>query len=196
MPSSRVPPAPGRPGGFPPGLPQIRTCPIKAYGSSSHGFTAPLRYPRSFRGQGAEAQCPRLVPRPRPRDSAPPSLRRVLAARVPRLPRYDEGLRLLPPRLTGLLCSPGDTPWRLGFRSRPVLTPTRRARRFTVRHLRGRQSGRGRAGLSGCWGTLVDVRRVLGPRQDPKARHYSLGTRPLRSFRRWAHCEKLDFGAP
>jgi hypothetical protein len=30
--------SPGRPGGCPPGLPQIRTCPIKAYGSSSHGF--------------------------------------------------------------------------------------------------------------------------------------------------------------
>jgi prepilin-type N-terminal cleavage/methylation domain-containing protein len=43
---------PGRPGGCPPGLPQIRTCPIKAYGSSSHGFTAPLRYPLPFRGQG------------------------------------------------------------------------------------------------------------------------------------------------
>ncbi|MGD0662863.1 MAG: hypothetical protein ABSD38_32830, partial [Syntrophorhabdales bacterium] len=25
---------PGRPGGYPPGPPQIRTCPIKAYGSS------------------------------------------------------------------------------------------------------------------------------------------------------------------
>jgi hypothetical protein len=29
---------PGQPGGCPPGFPQIRTCPIKAYGSSSHGF--------------------------------------------------------------------------------------------------------------------------------------------------------------
>jgi hypothetical protein len=35
----------------------------------------------------------------------------------------------------------------------------------------GPTEGRGRAaGLSGCWGTLVDVRRVLGPRQDPEAR--------------------------
>src|SRR5258708_7343008 len=30
---------PGRPGGCPPGLPQIRTCPIKAYGSSGHVTT-------------------------------------------------------------------------------------------------------------------------------------------------------------
>lgn len=35
----------------------------------------------------------------------------------------------------------------------------------------GRSKGRGRAaGLSGCWGTLVGVRRVLGPRQAPGAR--------------------------
>jgi hypothetical protein len=34
-----------------------------------------------------------------------------------------------------------------------------------------RSQGRGRAaGLSGCWGTLLSVRHVLGPRQDPKAR--------------------------
>src|SRR5262249_45801787 len=78
-------------------------------GSSSHGFAAPPRYPRPFRGQGAEARCPRLVPRPRSRDPAPPSLRRVLAARVPRLHRSYGGLRLLPPRLTGLVCSPADT---------------------------------------------------------------------------------------
>jgi hypothetical protein len=31
---------PGRPGGHPPGLPQIRTCATNAYGSSSHGFAA------------------------------------------------------------------------------------------------------------------------------------------------------------
>src|SRR5262249_8042067 len=37
LPCISVPPL-GRPGGCPPGLPQIRTCPTKAYGSSSHGF--------------------------------------------------------------------------------------------------------------------------------------------------------------
>ena len=121
---------PGRPRGCPLGLPQIRTCPIKAYGSSSHGFATPLCYPPPLRGQGAEARCPRLVARQRSRDPAPPSRRRVLAGRVPRLPRYYEGLRLLPPRLPGLVCSPGDTPARLGFRSRPVQTPTRQARSF------------------------------------------------------------------
>jgi hypothetical protein len=31
---------PGQPGGCPPGFPQIRTCPIKASGSSGQGFAA------------------------------------------------------------------------------------------------------------------------------------------------------------
>src|SRR5262245_23616392 len=43
-----------------------------------------LRYPWSSRGQRIEVRCPRAVARPRPRDEAPPSLPRVLAARVPR----------------------------------------------------------------------------------------------------------------
>src|SRR5262249_35601017 len=52
-----------------------------------------LRYPWSFRGQLIEVQCPRAVARPRPRDEAPPSLPRVLAARVPRPQRYYGALR-------------------------------------------------------------------------------------------------------
>src|SRR5262245_3914655 len=52
-----------------------------------------LRYPWSFRGQLIEVRCPRAVARPRPRDEAPPSLPRVLAARVPRLQRYYGALR-------------------------------------------------------------------------------------------------------
>ena len=165
------PSPPGGPGGCPLGLPQIRTCPIKAYGSSSHGFAFPLRYPRPLRGQGAEARCPRLVARPRARDPAPPSLRRVLAGRVPRLRRYYEGLRPLPPRLAGLLCSPGDTPAAPG----PSLPP-RQGAGAAGREVSGSappqpMRGRGRvAGLSGCWGTLVGVRRVLGPRRAPGAR--------------------------
>ncbi|MGD0659578.1 MAG: c-type cytochrome, partial [Syntrophorhabdales bacterium] len=35
MPANKPGSLPGRPGGYPPGPPQIRTCPIKAYGSSS-----------------------------------------------------------------------------------------------------------------------------------------------------------------
>src|SRR5262249_43723227 len=163
-------PSPGRPGGCPPGLPQIRTCPIKAYGSSSHGFAPSLRYPRPFRGQGAEARCPRPGARRRVRDPALPSLRRVLAGRVPRLPRYYEGLRLLPPRLPGLLCSPGDTPAASPF-APPAPDAATAAWGFRVRQPLSRWKGRGRAaGLSGCWGTLVDVRRVLGPRRAPSAR--------------------------
>jgi hypothetical protein len=52
-----------------------------------------LRYPWSSRGQLIGVQCPRAVARPRPRDEAPPSLPRVLAARVPRLQRYYGALR-------------------------------------------------------------------------------------------------------
>jgi hypothetical protein len=67
---------------------------------------------------------------------------------------------------------------------RPAIPPLRRtlrsagARRtprqpgvFRFGNPVSRSDGRGRAaGLSGCWGTLVDVRRVLGPRQAPGAR--------------------------
>src|SRR5262249_15205392 len=52
-----------------------------------------LRYPWSFRGQLIGVQRPRAVARPRTRDEAPPSLPRVLAARVPRLHRYYGALR-------------------------------------------------------------------------------------------------------
>src|SRR5262249_22707490 len=50
-------------------------------------------------------------------------------------------------------------------------TRPRRPAVFGFGNPSSRSQGRGRAaGLSGCWGTLVDVRRVLGPRQDPEAR--------------------------
>src|SRR5262249_54859268 len=48
-------------------------------------------------------QSPRCVARCRFHHPASPSLRRVLAARVPRPHRYYETLRLLLPRLTGLI---------------------------------------------------------------------------------------------
>ena len=64
---------PGRPGGCPPGLPQIRTCPIRAYGSSSQGF-ASQRYPLALRERDIRARCPCLVSRQRVLDEASPSL--------------------------------------------------------------------------------------------------------------------------
>ena len=100
----------GSAAGLPPPPPTDPYLPNSGIRLVSHGFACSLRSPWPFRGQGAEARCPRLVARERVRDPALPSLRRVLAGRVPRLLRYYEGLRLLPPRLTGLLCSPGDTP--------------------------------------------------------------------------------------
>src|SRR5262249_41887974 len=55
-------------------------------------------------GQLIEVQCPRAVARPRPRDEAPPSLPRVPAARVPRLPRYYGALRFPAVRAVPLRC--------------------------------------------------------------------------------------------
>jgi hypothetical protein len=52
-----------------------------------------LCYPWSFRGQWIGVQCPRTVARARFRDKAPPSLHRLLAARVPRLLWYYGVLR-------------------------------------------------------------------------------------------------------
>src|SRR5262249_45159639 len=63
-----------------------------------------LRCPWPFRGQLIGVPCPRAVARPRPRDEAPPSLPRVLAARVPRLPRYYGALRFPAVRAVPLRC--------------------------------------------------------------------------------------------
>src|SRR5262249_12039142 len=84
-------PVPGRPGGRPPGLPQIRTCPIKAYGSSRHGFTLPLRYPWPLRVPGTRLGVLDRFPDHRAVTRRPPSLHRVPAVRVPRLRQYYEG---------------------------------------------------------------------------------------------------------
>ena len=45
---------PGRRGGCPPRLPQIRTCPIKASGSSGHGFAARGDGPARTTGRGRD----------------------------------------------------------------------------------------------------------------------------------------------
>src|ERR1022692_3967484 len=60
--------------------------------------------PWSFREPWIEVQSPRTVARPQFRDQAPPSLHRVLAARVPRLPRYYEALRFPTARAVALRC--------------------------------------------------------------------------------------------
>ncbi len=85
---------PGRGGSYLPPLPQIRTCPIKASGSSRQGFTFPLRYPWAFREPGTGVRSPRQVSRPRLPDEQPPSLPRVPAVQVPLRHRYYEAVRL------------------------------------------------------------------------------------------------------
>jgi len=64
----RYPPGPGRRGEYSPRLPQIRTCPIKASGSSSHGLAAHGDTRGDGRGNGStfssrlsrsQLNCPR-----------------------------------------------------------------------------------------------------------------------------------------
>src|SRR5262249_58163431 len=82
------------------------------------------------------------------------------------------GLRLRPPPLAVLVCSPGDTRV-ASVGSLPPDTDTAPAGQESLAfgYSLGADVRRGRAaGLSGCWGTLVCVRPVLGPRQDRHAR--------------------------
>jgi hypothetical protein len=100
------------------GASQIRTCPIKAYGSSSHRFTFCCAIRGSCGDQMIEVRSPRPVSPPRFDDSASPSLRWVPAEAVPQLPRYYETLRLLHARFAALrFPSFGDTFPALDFRS-------------------------------------------------------------------------------
>src|SRR5262249_54964897 len=69
--------------------------------------------------RGFAARCPRPVSRPQVRDPAPPARGQVRAVRVPRLPRYERGLRRRRPPLAGLWCSPGDTRAASALRSSP-----------------------------------------------------------------------------
>ena len=80
--------------------PQIGTCPIQAFGSSSWRFAMmhpahhrQCRYPWSLRGLGFGTLSSRQVSRPRFPNSASPSLHQVPVTRVPRLRRYYERLR-------------------------------------------------------------------------------------------------------
>ena len=110
---------PGQRGGCPPRFPQIRTCPIRAYGSSSHRFTFRSAIRGGCGDRVIEVRCPRPVSPPRLDDSAPPSLRRVQAEAVPLLQRYYEALRLLAGHFAALRYpSFGDTSPALGFRFR------------------------------------------------------------------------------
>lgn len=148
-----APAKPGRPGGCPPGLPQIRTCPIKASGSSIRGFALRPRDPEELHAQGFESRCTRPVSRLRDRGQAPPWLRRVPVGPVPRLHSYYEvlrtptalsaGLRFLRPAVTTfapvfvpLRPDAGRWAW-----SCCVAAPTTWRWR--------------RSGLPGSWGTLM-----------------------------------------
>jgi len=100
-----------------PPLPQIRTCPIKASGSSGYGFPIPHRYALKFRGHGDRVQSPGHVSLQRFRSPALPSLHRVPTVTVPRLRRYYGALRFPANRHGGFPCrSPAVTTGRVCFR--------------------------------------------------------------------------------
>jgi hypothetical protein len=91
--------------------------------------------PWAFREPWIEVQSPRTVARPQFRDQAPPSLHRVLAARVPRLPRYYEALRF-----------PTARPVAFRFLHAAVTTPCACVRRSV--QVRRRLDGPGFSGLA------------------------------------------------
>ena len=105
---------PGRAGGFPPAPPQSRTSPIKAYGSSRHGFAA---FPSAIRGvlgtgtatSECRACCSRTVPLP---PTAPFPTPRLLGSRSPAFHRYYEAVKT-PTALLPSLCSShcAGIPW-------------------------------------------------------------------------------------
>ena len=78
-----APQPPGRGGGCPPPLPQIRTCAINASGSSGHGLACAV-LPGGVTGTRYRALCPGRGARRRTRVPAPPSLHGVPAQRFPR----------------------------------------------------------------------------------------------------------------
>src|SRR5262249_47215034 len=88
---------PGRGGGCPPPLPQIRTCPFKASGSSGHGLACAV-LPDGVKGTrrpGAVSWtgCPPPAPPP-----AAPSLHGVPTQRFPRFPgtmRHSDSLNVV-----------------------------------------------------------------------------------------------------
>ena len=94
---ARPSPPPGRPGSCLPGLPQIRTCPTKASGSSRQGFTIRLAIRGGCVDPRAGERCPRWVAPPQVPDEHPPSLPRVPAVQVPLLHRYYGDVRLPAP---------------------------------------------------------------------------------------------------
>ena len=174
--------SPGRPGGYPPGLPQIRACPINAHGSSCYvryGTAEPSRT-RRFR---KSRKWPDFVERvllsvfvwdtstgfnaPAMFPSNSHVTRRLLPSTgslgmVPRVHRYYETLRLPSVPLAALRCLRlAIPPLRPVCSQRPDAGPWAGELlcRFPSRACQWR-----RTGLSGSRAPLVSLRPVLGPR--------------------------------
>ena len=157
---------PGRPGDCSPGLPQIRTCPIKASGSSRHGFTSRLAigeryvYPRS--------RCRVLGGCPAHKSMTNISLPSPGSPRS-RFPCFTGTMKMcdsLPASRRASLCFA----WRyhalrLSLRSRSPERTT--ASLGLVSGIPLPESARGKdQGVPSSWGILVCLCRVLRPRPD------------------------------
>lgn len=143
-------------------------------------------YPWPFSGQLPQVRCPGAVARPQFRDEAPPSLPRVLAARVPRLPRYYGALRFPGVRPAALRCL------------RATVTPpcacvrsAQARRRLGARGVRVRPppglllSRERRRGVPSSWGTLpVPMPCSLTPAGPNTAGHYAASAWPPLASRR------------
>jgi hypothetical protein len=157
-----------------------------------------LCYPTASGTHVAGARSPRRVSRCRLRRAVSPSLDRVLAARVPRLPRYYETLRPLVLHLTGLIAVARR------YRRR-VLSFAPPSGRRTVRRAGGLGSGgtptarriRRRGQVSQVpGGSCGRFARVLDPGRTDTPGRYGVPTRPpLVSRTRAADDEKKFRGS-
>ena len=99
------------------GLPQIRTCPFGASGSSSQGLTIRLATRGGSVHSGLGVPAPAELPRHSSLTRHLPSLPRVLAVRVPLVHRYYEGVRRPAPLSPRSWPPLGDTTVALAVRS-------------------------------------------------------------------------------
>jgi len=158
---------PGRRRSCPRRLPQIRTGPIKASGSSRRGLACVL-LPAGVPCTAPEARCPRPVAHRPFRNEVSPSLGGVPTHRFPRPQRYSGTLRLLLPVPPSLMTLGGTT-----AASGPF-APSRRRRSagrpggLRVRRPRDAASWCPwrQTGIPRSWATLMTARSGLRPRRD------------------------------
>jgi len=157
---------PGRRGDCSPRLPQIRTCPIKASGSSGCGLTCAV-LPGGFTLTAPGALCPLPVAFQQFRNQASPSLSWVPTHGFPNRLRYYETLRLPVNRPAALrFASLGRTIPRACFRLSAQVRRRPGAGSFRSGSSDATFVEMESQGLPSSWGILMCLRRVLRPRPD------------------------------